>query len=709
MQDRMARVLGSGQPLDAADRASFEPWLGAGLGAVRLHTDEASEHAVASFQANAFTFGSHVAFGRGAYRPQSSDGRRLLAHELAHVIQADGPVLAPTHELSRRDDAAEREADRAADAYAAGGPAPVLEAIPAAHIARKEGDDPDHPPAPPPTQDPDVTLEPLAEWTPEIDADDPATFWTPPGTTREQIAQRLYGDANRFGGFDIIGDKHVRLRNLDGVAGDVVAAIRAALDPRLGSDVDTVVDILKQRLIGGADEWQLLNTTEWWASRGDLTNAASRSYFDAYLDLLDTHQLEEWGLFSNTTRPASEWLLVEAEEKSWQIYPLIVRRSSRKGEMSGFTRVVGPITKAPTPTRTVAPYPKAVGTFTFFTGEDRFLIEREQHSYASIEIGELIVDESSATRAEIALRNWPASAGWHLPWINPGAARVMIPGGDGHFYGYTIAWPHFWDEGYVPSSRPSELRLERFWWHYPGTVFIPGGGFQPEFAKGAEAEKTQRSEILNRALAAGLGSLRRLDFDVLSLLSLDQRVSVLGLAAGSADAADMSLITRVLYTTPSAEFAVLEHRLSTNGTMTRLINTYPSQGGLAIIGRVFTVKSLEAMQVPGENVEALPEFTVGYDEDGFYHYADPKPTSAGSRLFRPPSFRPVVRWESVRNAPRPGRRQARSTARSRQSNQRSSASAARVSPVCSRTSTEASTKRSWSTTVRSGGRTCRRS
>jgi len=331
--------------------------LGADLDAVRVHTGPAAEATAASLKAGAFTVGEGIAFGHGAYRPQSDDGRRLLAHELAHVVQGNGAASAPSRELSQRTDAAEREADGVADAFAKGDRAPQLEAVPTAHIARQE-DDPDHPPRqPPPAIDPDVTLEPLAEWTPLVDPDDPATFWTPPDTTREQVAQRLYGDPNRYGGFDFIGDRRVRLRSFTGVAGEVVTAMRAVFDRRLPRDVDAVVAILVQRRIDGGEEWQLLNTTEWWASRGDLTNAANRSYFDAYLDLLDTHQLEEWGVFSDTTRPASEWLLVEAEEKQWDIYPLLGRRSSRPGpvrhhrgrELSGFTRVTGPITSAPRP------------------------------------------------------------------------------------------------------------------------------------------------------------------------------------------------------------------------------------------------------------------------------------------------------------------------------------------------------------------------
>jgi hypothetical protein len=444
--------------------------------------------------------------------------------------------------------------------------------------------------------------------------------------------RRLYGDPNRYGSFDFIGDRQVRLRSFTGVVGEVVTAMRASFDKRLPRDVDAVVAILVQRRIDSGEEWQLLNTTEWWASRGDLTNAANRSYFDAYLDLLDTHQLEEWGLFSNTTRPASEWLLVEAEEKQWAIYPLLGRRSSRPGpvrhhrgrELSGFTRVTGPITSAPRPSSEV---PNAVGTYTYFIGEDRFLISSEHHRSGPIMVGEMIVAAVTAASAEIALRNWPK-----------GGPRVMIPGGDGFFYGYTIAFPDFWDEGYVQPSGTSGQRLERFWWHYPGTVFIPGGGFQPEFAKGGERERAQRADILNRALAAGLESLRGLDFDVLSMLTFDQRVTVLGLAAGTGKAADASLVARVLHSTPSAEFPLLEHRLSANGTMSRLIGMAGPEGSLAMIGRVFTVKSLEAMQVPGETLQGLPEFKVGYDQDGFYHFAEPTRSTTSSRLLAATEF-----------------------------------------------------------------------
>jgi hypothetical protein len=56
-------------------------------GGVRIHTGPAAEEAAAALRARAFTHGSDIVFGRGEYEPGSDSGQRLLAHELAHVVQ----------------------------------------------------------------------------------------------------------------------------------------------------------------------------------------------------------------------------------------------------------------------------------------------------------------------------------------------------------------------------------------------------------------------------------------------------------------------------------------------------------------------------------------------------------------------------------------------------------------------------------------------
>lgn len=84
--------LGAGAPLDTASRAYFEPRFGHDFGKVRVHTGPQADTAAASVQARAFTLGRDVVFAAGEHDPASEDGKRLLAHELAHVVQQSGGV-----------------------------------------------------------------------------------------------------------------------------------------------------------------------------------------------------------------------------------------------------------------------------------------------------------------------------------------------------------------------------------------------------------------------------------------------------------------------------------------------------------------------------------------------------------------------------------------------------------------------------------------
>lgn len=87
LEERIARLRGGGQPLAQAERAFFEPRFGLDFGGVRLHTGSEAGGVAASLQARAFTVGQDIVFGPGQYAPETMAGRRLLAHELAHVVQ----------------------------------------------------------------------------------------------------------------------------------------------------------------------------------------------------------------------------------------------------------------------------------------------------------------------------------------------------------------------------------------------------------------------------------------------------------------------------------------------------------------------------------------------------------------------------------------------------------------------------------------------
>lgn len=77
----------SGTPLSASDRGFFEPRFGHDFSRVRVHRDSAAAASARALAAKAFTHGEHLFFAAGHYAPQTGAGRRLLAHELAHVVQ----------------------------------------------------------------------------------------------------------------------------------------------------------------------------------------------------------------------------------------------------------------------------------------------------------------------------------------------------------------------------------------------------------------------------------------------------------------------------------------------------------------------------------------------------------------------------------------------------------------------------------------------
>jgi hypothetical protein len=87
-----AALRSPGHSLDTGTGAFFESRLGRDLSAVRVHTDAKAAASARAIGARAYTVGSHLIFGDGAYAPHSSAGKLLLAHELAHVIQQERPV-----------------------------------------------------------------------------------------------------------------------------------------------------------------------------------------------------------------------------------------------------------------------------------------------------------------------------------------------------------------------------------------------------------------------------------------------------------------------------------------------------------------------------------------------------------------------------------------------------------------------------------------
>ncbi|KAF5435365.1 Peptidoglycan-binding (PGRP) domain of peptidoglycan hydrolases-containing protein [Candidatus Methanophagaceae archaeon] len=90
MERDIRSITGVGQPLSMSERAFFEPRFGADFSNVRVHSDARAAHAVRSVNARAFTLERDVVFGGGEYSSGTRSGRKLLAHELTHIIQQGG-------------------------------------------------------------------------------------------------------------------------------------------------------------------------------------------------------------------------------------------------------------------------------------------------------------------------------------------------------------------------------------------------------------------------------------------------------------------------------------------------------------------------------------------------------------------------------------------------------------------------------------------
>lgn len=81
---------GDGRSMDNGTRQFMESRFGQDFSQVRIHTDGRAAESAGAIQARAYTSGRDIVFGAGEYQPGSESGKRLLAHELAHVRQQNG-------------------------------------------------------------------------------------------------------------------------------------------------------------------------------------------------------------------------------------------------------------------------------------------------------------------------------------------------------------------------------------------------------------------------------------------------------------------------------------------------------------------------------------------------------------------------------------------------------------------------------------------
>src|SRR5262245_27891809 len=106
----------SGQPLDPAERNFMESRFGHDFGQVRTHSDAREDESARALKAKAYTIANDIIFRAGQYITETKEGRKLLAHELAHTIQQGNSTcgLQTKLEITHPGNTAEREAEDAA-------------------------------------------------------------------------------------------------------------------------------------------------------------------------------------------------------------------------------------------------------------------------------------------------------------------------------------------------------------------------------------------------------------------------------------------------------------------------------------------------------------------------------------------------------------------------------------------------------------------
>jgi len=132
-----------GTPLDRDTSRLMTQRLGEDFSDVRVHTDSAASESARAVNAHAYTVGSDIVFQSDRYSPGTESGRRMLAHELTHVVQQrSGPVAGESIgggvRVSHPADSFERAAEHSADRVMAGGP--VSPPTPASQAVQRSAD-----------------------------------------------------------------------------------------------------------------------------------------------------------------------------------------------------------------------------------------------------------------------------------------------------------------------------------------------------------------------------------------------------------------------------------------------------------------------------------------------------------------------------------------------------------------------------------------
>jgi len=90
VEEQIRNTKGQGKKLPKKVKMQMEQGLGMSFDDVNIHTDNDAIALNKKLKAQAFTHGNDIYFNKGKYKPETAEGKRLIAHELTHVVQQKG-------------------------------------------------------------------------------------------------------------------------------------------------------------------------------------------------------------------------------------------------------------------------------------------------------------------------------------------------------------------------------------------------------------------------------------------------------------------------------------------------------------------------------------------------------------------------------------------------------------------------------------------
>jgi hypothetical protein len=93
LTDDLRQLSGTGEGLSPKEKSFYEPRFGYNFSAVKLYTSAKANESAQNINALAYTHGNHIVFGRNQYNPETDSGKKLMAHELTHVVQQSNSNL----------------------------------------------------------------------------------------------------------------------------------------------------------------------------------------------------------------------------------------------------------------------------------------------------------------------------------------------------------------------------------------------------------------------------------------------------------------------------------------------------------------------------------------------------------------------------------------------------------------------------------------